>query len=206
MSRWASLLLGACLALCCIRVVGADGAAGVRAQLAESSVLRGRFEQVKQLQGFRNPLRSGGAFLLARERGVIWDTQTPFPSTVVLTRERLLVRQPDGSTRILLDRRESAAMAAVNALLMALIAGDLDTLSTQFELQETTLPDGSWRLVLLPRDAALTRAFARILLSGDRHVREVAIEERAGDRSTIRFIELREQPAELSVDEARRFD
>lgn len=185
---------------------GQGDGAGVRALLAQPEVLRGRFEQRKQLQGFRNPLVSRGDFLLLRDRGVAWDTTEPFTSSTLLTRERLLTRLPDGSQRIVLDAAASPGMAAVNSLLMALVAGDLDALAPQFHIEETLLADGGWTLTLHPREAGLKRVFARIVLGGDRHVREVHIEESGGDRTALRFFELRDQPATPTAAEAARFD
>jgi hypothetical protein len=185
---------------------GQGDGAGVRARLAQPEVLRGRFEQRKQLQGFRNPLVSRGEFLLLRDRGVAWDTTEPFASSTLLTRERLLTRLPDGSQRIVLDAAASPGMAAVNSLLMALVAGDLDALAPQFHIEEALLADGGWTLNLDPRDAGLKRVFARIVLSGDRHVREVHIEESGGDRTALRFLHLSDQPATPTAAEAARFD
>lgn len=199
-------LPGLLLALAAPAFAGEAAGSGVRGRLAEPPVLRGQFEQRKQLQGFRNPLVSRGDFLLVRARGVAWDTREPFASSAVLTRERLLTELPDGSRRVVLDAQSSPGMAAVNSLLMALVAGDLQALAPQFETRETLLPEGSWRLVLVPREAGLKRVFARIELRGDRHVREVDIEETGGDRSTIRFIDLRDVPATASAEEAARFD
>ena len=184
----------------------ADDSAGVRERLSAAPVLRGSFEQSKQLQGFRNPLRSRGEFLIARERGVVWDTREPFASRTVLTRQKLLTRLPDGSSRVLLDASASPAMSAVNSLLLALVAGDLQALSQQFESSETLLADGAWRLQLTPREPGLARVIASIELSGDRHVRAIHISERAGDSTQIRFSDLREEPAALSPDEAGRFE
>lgn len=179
---------------------------GVRARLAQPAVLRGRFEQSKQLKGFDQPLVSRGDFLLVRDRGVAWDTREPFASTTLLTRDRLLTRLPDGSQRVLLDAAQSPATAAVNALLMALLAGDLDALAGPFDLAEGLADDGSWRLVLQPRDEALRQVFTRIRLEGDRYVREVQLEETGGDATTLRFLELSETPAQPSPGEAARFD
>jgi hypothetical protein len=178
---------------------------GARARLAQPEVLRGHFVQEKQLEGFRNPLRSRGGFLLLRGRGVAWDTVEPFATSTVLTHARLLTTMPDGSSRLLLDAEASPGMATVNALLMALVAGDLDTLAPQFTLTETPADDGAWTLELRPRDADLQRVFARIELRGDRHVREVRIEETAGDRTTIVFQDLVEAP-EPTASELARFD
>lgn len=182
------------------------GGKGVRALLAQPEALRGKFEQRKQLKGFRNPLLSRGDFLLLRDRGVAWDTVEPFASSTLLTRERLLTRLPDGRTRVVLDAAASPGMAAVNSLLMALVAGDLDTLAPQFSAEETLVADGRWILELRPREAGLKRVFGRIVLRGDRHVREVEIEEAGGDRTALRFLELSDRPATPTAAEAARFD
>jgi outer membrane lipoprotein-sorting protein len=187
------VLLFALLSAAMLPVQAADGD-GVRARLAKPAVLRGQFEQQKQLQGFRNPLKSSGDFLLLRDRGIAWNTQKPFASSTRLTRRKLLATMPDGSTQVLVDASASPAMAAVNALLMALVAGDLDALATRFTLKETLRADGGWSLTLQPRDAALKQAFSSIVLDGDRYVRGVEIIEPAGDRTRIVFSDLREAP------------
>lgn len=186
--------------------IAAPAADGVRSRLAAPAVLRGRFEQSKRLKGFRHPLVSRGDFLLLRERGVAWDTREPFASSTVLTRQRLLTRLPDGSTRVLVDAGTSPGMAAVNSLLMALVAGDLDALATQFHAEETLLADGAWRLRLSPREPGLKRVFTHVELRGDRHVREVDIAEVSGDRTLIRFLDLADTPASATPAEAARFD
>lgn len=210
MSRLAAGLRGVTLALALAMAPAAATAMaegeGVRARLAQPPVLRGQFEQSKQLEGFRQPLVSRGDFLLVREQGVAWDTREPFPSTTLLTRERLLTRLPDGSQRVLLDAAASPGTAAVNALLMALVAGDLDALAERFALEETLADGDRWQLRLTPREDALKQAFARIELAGDRFVREVRITESGGDLTTLRFLDLSDTPAAPTPDEAARFD
>ena len=103
-----------------------------------------------------------------------------------MTRDRLLQRQPDGSQQIVLDAAQSPALAALNALLMALIRGDLELLAQQFSIEEHVDAAG-WRLDLRPTDAGLQRVLTAVSLAGDRHVRSARIEEKSGDRSVIRF-------------------
>jgi len=176
---------------------------GVRARLAKPAVLRGEFAQEKQLHGFRNPLKSSGDFLLLRDRGIAWNTRAPFASSTRLTRSKLLATMPDGTTRVLIDASASPGMAAVNSLLMALVAGDLDALSTRFTLKETLRADGGWSLALQARDAALRQAFSSIVLDGDRYVRSVEIVEPGGDRTRIRFVGLRETPPATRAEAAQ---
>lgn len=184
----------------------ADGLDIVRQRVAQVQVLRGGFEQEKQVAGFKNPLRSQGKFVLARDKGVIWTTLKPFPSELVVTRDRILSRQPDGSQRVEVDARQQPAMRSVNAVMFSLMSGDVGALSSRFDLAAQALPGDAWKLVLKPKSAALAKAFASIELQGDRYVRQVDIVEGNGDRTRLRFVELRETPARLEAEEARRLE
>ena len=178
----------------------------VQRRIAQVPVLRGEFAQEKRLQGFRNPLKSQGRFLIARERGVLWSTLKPFPSDVVLTRDRILTRQADGRSRVEADARQQPALRSVNAMMFALMSGDVQALTARFNVQPTLLANGGWRLVLVPKPGAMAQAFRQVTLEGDRYVRRVDIEEAGGDRTQLRFTGMVDVPARLTADEARRFD
>lgn len=194
MSRWLVSLLVLVLAAPAL----ASPPDGVAARLRQPEVLRGGFEQDKQLQGFRNPLRSSGDFLLVRGRGLAWDTRAPFPSGTVIGARGIIVSTPDGGERVLARADDPA-----QDLLMALVGADLEALARSFETQETLLDDGRWRLRLLPRDAGLHSVFASVELAGDEHVREVRIEEAGGDTTVLRFLELRTSPPPTDAELAR---
>lgn len=197
-----ALLLGAAAP----RARAADELSVIQQRVAQVDVLRGGFEQEKRIAGFKNPLRSQGTFVVARGKGVVWTTLKPFPSEVVITGDRILSRQRDGSTRVEVDGREQPALRSVNAMMFALVSGDVAALSSRFDTQVQAKPGNAWTLALKPKSAALAKAFSRIVLSGDRFVREVDIEEANGDHTHLRFIDLSQAPAQLSADEARRFD
>lgn len=177
----------------------------VKQRVAKVEVLRGEFSQDKQVAGFKNPLRSQGRFVLAQDRGVIWTTLKPFPSEVVVTADRILSRQRDGSTRVELDARQQPAMRSVNAIMFALMSGDVQALSGQFNVAASREGQG-WRLRLTPKSAMLAKAFQSLTLQGDRYVRQVEIVEANKDRTQIQFSALSETPATLNADEARRFE
>lgn len=204
---WKAAGTGLVLALLALPVAAAAKVAGegVRARLAPVTVLRGEFSQEKRVKGFRNPLRSSGAFLLSRDKGVVWSTRAPFASTLVLTSAQLSVRQADGSRQALAGGTGRAA-ALANSLMLALVAGDVATLSNRFKLTETLRPDGTWTLQLVPREAAMRKAITRIELSGATQVTAVRIEEAGGDRTDLVFTGLRNEPATLSPAEAAQFE
>lgn len=182
-----------------------DAMQAIAREVARPAVLRGEFRQEKQVAGFRNPLRSQGRFVVARERGVIWTTLKPFPSEMVITADRILSRQADGSTRVELDAREQPGMRSVNAILFALMSGDVQALSSQFTVDAQRDAEG-WTLALTPKSPMLAKAFSALQLRGDRYVRQVDIVEASKDRTRLTFTALTEAPATLAADEAARLD
>ena len=159
----------------------------VRARLGHDPVLRGRFEQRKKIAGFKAPLVSRGDFLVLRELGVFWHTREPFESTLVITRDRLVARQADGSVGTRLDSRDEPGLRAINECLFALMSADLSVLAARFVVEGALAGAAGWRLVLQPKDAAMARFVSRITLEGERFVRSVALAEAQGDGSVIRF-------------------
>lgn len=172
---------------------------GLRARLRQPEWLQGEFEQSKQVQGFKKPLLSRGDFVIARGRGVLWRTRTPFASELRLTRDQ--IRASQGSAPALqLDTQREPALRLVNEMMFALLGGDVAALSTLFQLDGELLPAQAWRLTLTPRQAAWRQVLQSITLAGERHVREVRLTEASGDLTHIRFSALREvapEPATL---------
>lgn len=184
--------------------IAADPLAEVREQVAQVPLLRGDFTQEKQVAGFRNPLRSSGRFLLARDKGVVWTTTAPFPSELVITRDRILSRQRDGSRRVEVDGKQQPGLRSVNAMMFALMSGDMKALTSTFEVKAEPATSG-WAMTLVPRSRQLAQAFTSVRLSGDGYVREVELREANGDLTRLRFSGMSETPA-LSRDEATRFE
>ena len=103
-------------------------------------------------------------------------------------------------------RSASPALLTANELLIALIGGDVDMLSKQFELQETLSDDGSWRLRLVPKSGPLAQMFEHIDLRGDRYVRTVSLAEASGDQTDIRFLDPSHTPDHLTASEVIAFE
>ncbi|WP_435998727.1 MULTISPECIES: outer membrane lipoprotein carrier protein LolA [unclassified Pseudoxanthomonas] len=188
-----------------VNPASADPLAEVRSQVAQVPLLRGEFSQEKQVAGFRNPLRSNGRFLLVRDKGVVWSTTAPFPSEIVITQDRILSRQRDGSRRLEVDGRQQPGLRSVNAMMFALMSGDMKALTSTFEVKAEPAARG-WKMTLVPRSRQVAQAFNSVRLSGDRYVREVELREANGDLTRLRFSGMSESPATLSRDEAARFE
>ncbi len=173
----------------------------VAARIEQPQLLRGRFDQDKQVAGFRKALHSSGRFVLVRGQGVLWFTERPFASQLALTGARLSVAS-GGSTRII-DAAEEPALAAVHAVLFDLLGGDIAKLQANFTIAAELLDDERWRLQLQPKPGLFAQAFTRIELEGARQVERVQLFEANGDGTAIAFREIGTGP-ELSADEAAR--
>lgn len=180
----------------------ADPLAELGRRLTSPPVLRGDFEQTKTIKGFKRPLVSRGAFVMARGHGVHWATREPFASTIVVTRDRIRTLDAAGSNTV--ETRQEPGLRMVNDLLLALLAGDIKALASRFQTDLVLDGARAWRLTLLPRDAALGRFVTRIELQGDEHVRQVHWQEASGDDTRLRFAQHSATP--LSPAETAWFD
>jgi hypothetical protein len=178
--------------------------ARVRQRLVNEPVVRGAFEQRKTVKGFRNPLVSSGEFVVVRQRGVLWRTTAPFPSMLVVTRDRVLARQGDGSVAKRLNASDEPAVRAISETLFGVMAADLAALVQRFEISGEEKAEG-WRLVLLPRDAQLARWIQRVELEGDRFLQVVRMQEASGDQTLIRLAR-HTTGATLAADEESQFE
>jgi hypothetical protein len=123
---------------------------------------------------------------VVRQRGVLWRTTAPFPSLLVVTRDRVLAKQGDGSVARRLSATEEPAVRAISETLFGVMAADLSVLAQRFDVSGEATADG-WRLVLLPREPQLARWIQRVELDGDRFLHAVRMHEASGDLTHIRL-------------------
>lgn len=185
-------------------VLATDLTSGVRERLLQPAVLRGEFEQSKQVAGFKKPLLSKGSFLVARERGVLWRTREPFASVLKLTRDEIVATQ-DGQVAFRLNASKEPSVRVINGLLFALLNGDVNGLAEHFQISGE-VHGKDWQLSLTPKQAALAKIMRKIALNGDSYVRHIDIAEANGDQTTINFSAQSAEPGKLSADEAAQFD
>ena len=159
-------------------------------------LLRGRYTQRKFLREIPRPLISTGEFLLVRDRGVWWHTQTPLDSELILI-GRSAAGSGGGS------QQPGPEMAA--SAFFALFTLDLDALARSFDLF-LTQTGSEWALGLRPRDAALASWFEKATISGSSRVDQVTLFEAAGDRTEIDLLAVAQPQGSLTSAERKRFE
>lgn len=157
----------------------------IAARVADAPVLRAAFSQTKTLAALRKPFRLAGHFTYAREAGVLWQVDTPYPARYLIGRDGMVEIGPDGQRRPQ-SGREAAGVARAGQILQALLGADLAPLQAAFVLDPVRQGTG-WRVTLTPRNAELARHLARIELTGHDAVEQVELFEGGGDHTEIRF-------------------
>ena len=92
----------------------------------------------------------------------------------------------------------------INAVLFALLAGDLGQLETLFEI-EGSIQKSGWSVTLKAREPGLAKAVGSIALEGGAYVKSIVIREAGGDQTRIVFSGVETGDGAMSVDEANLF-
>ncbi len=181
----------------------ADAATALVSRLRAEAVLRGTFTQSRQIQGFKRPVVSTGEFVVARDRGILWRTKTPFESTLAVSPDRLRVVNARQQAEVDLDARREPMLRTLNGLLQSVVVGDVAALRRQFEVDIKLTGSDGWEIGLVPREAVLKSRFSAIRMAGAAYVREVRLTERAGDVTTVTLAG-QKGDARLTDDEAKQ--
>ncbi len=161
--------------------------AQVHQRVYNAPVVRGGFEQLKSVKGFKQPLRSSGDFIVARGKGIVWHVQQPFESVLVVKPDSLQSRGSDGKVTMQMRAQDEPVLRTVNAMLFAVMSANLAELAQHFEVTGQ-VNSKSWTLHLVPRDPTLAQWLSAVDLQGNQFVQEVKLQEVRGDASMIRIL------------------
>jgi hypothetical protein len=170
-----------------------DVLAQITNRLAKKEITQGDFQQVKQLKILRKPLISTGTFTYHQTKGVIWKTQTPVPSLLLVNDAHLLTTQG-----------ELEVPAAFGKVFKAMLGGDLNQLNDGFLISGSDQIT-AWQIELKPKDEQLKKIISSITLSGDNELRVLEIQESGGNISQIKFDKIT-HPTQLTPEQEADFE
>jgi outer membrane lipoprotein-sorting protein len=170
-----------------------DVLAQITNRLAKKEITQGDFQQEKRLKILRKPLISKGSFTYHQTKGVIWKTQTPVPSLLLVNDAHLLTTQG-----------ELEVPAAFGKVFKAMLGGDLNQLNDGFLLSGSDQKT-AWQIELKPKDEQLKKIISSITLSGDNELRVLEIQEAGGNISQIKFDKIT-HPTQLTSEQEADFE
>ena len=177
MRPWVVLLL----------LLWAAPAAAETATLSQGQVLRGHFVQERHLEGFAQPVRSAGSFVLVPGRGLIWQAETPFPVVTVVSPNGL-VQSVGGAETTRLPAARLPFLSRLSAMMGGALAGDWGALDADFAVKRETIGP-SLRVTLQPlrADDPTAAAIKSIVITVGHYVDTVDIQKPGGDFDHLVF-------------------
>jgi hypothetical protein len=122
-----------------------------------------------------------------------------------------MVQTVAGQTPQIVTAEKNPQLFQFNHLLVALFRADRAVLEKSFTttFSAAAAPAPGWTLVLVPKESPLNKIFRRITLTADTsaasRIGQIVLEDMQNDQTTLRFLNHRTTPAELSEAEKARF-
>ena len=192
-----SLLLLALLSWPTLAITLAD----VQQQLTAADARSARFEQERQISGLTQALHSSGELLLVKGQGLWWQQQKPFPLTLTLTPTRMVQQLPGQPAQTL----DSPQLLEFSNLMLALFDPSEAALDNYFR-HKLASEGEEWTLTLEPIRSPLDKVFASLVLKGRHELESLAIHDKQGDVTLIRFVDWQLKTLPLNAEERSRFD
>jgi len=156
--------------------------------LPKDSIVRATFVQTKEMKSLEAPLISTGRILSVRNKGVIWQTETPTEMKRFISLDENEMSRPE------------------HAMITPFFTGDFSTLQRRFSL-ELIKTEISWSIIITPKSRTLQRRLENITIKSDNSnkYQEVIILSADGNSVKINITNELPTPQVLSEDEEKLF-
>ncbi len=172
-------------------------------QIRQHQVVKGRFEQWRNLTGIPLPIRSRGRFIYWRNHGLYWETQEPISQASTFTPDTIIHWQSNVATRQA-DKSSSPVQKQISRILLAVFGGDIQLLDKLFNSRWNFGPE-LWTVDLTPTTAAVSRVVEKITLSGEGYINSLNLDASNGDTTQIHFTDINAF-AHPAADDCQYFD
>ena len=158
----------------------------IATHLAQAKGVRAQFTQTQTLSAMKQPLVSTGSLVFFRERGVIWQIDTPYKATYVITDTGVSEVNANGQRTNSRSSDGVRGVAQVSRMMRAMLGGDLSALYAQFDVHADGTP-AQWRMQLTPNQPQLAQSIKGLEMSGGDYLQALRITLVNGDVTRIDF-------------------
>lgn len=158
----------------------------IAAHLGQQSGIRAQFIQTRTLAAMKAPLVSHGSLLFYRERGVIWQLDTPYKATYVITDAGVRQLGPDGQPGAAPNPQGARSAQTAAKLMRDMLSGDLSALYSQFDVHADGTPS-RWHMLLTPNQPQLAQSIKSLQMSGGTYLQTLLVTLANGDATALSF-------------------
>lgn len=157
----------------------------IAARLARPLAVRARFTQTQTLAAMKAPLVSHGSLVFARDQGVIWRIDDPYRATYVISDAGVVEVNASGQ-RVQRGTRPPAGVGQVSKMMRSMLAGDLSSLYSQFDVKASGTPE-HWTMQLTPNQPQIAQALKGLTLEGGAYLTNLQLSTASGDVTRMEF-------------------
>lgn len=207
-------LLGVFVSIICLVAATAENPnfSDICSGIARHKVMAGEFNQEKTVTNVNRTIKSSGNFLFC-EKGILWQTQKPIQSSLVVT-ERKMVQTSRNGKKTETDIRGKEGFAGIFTIIRAVLSGDEETINNNFSTTYNCDEKGTWTLALNPKLDAMKKAIEQINIAGtskatdngfDVIISNISVTQVGGDKVAYKFTKM-EYRDELTSEDEKIFE
>ena len=186
--------------------VNAETFESVCKNLSEHPNMTGNFSQIKTISAVNRSMKSSGTFIFSLD-GIMWKTEKPFPSTMVVGMTSVKQTLANGKETVI-DASSNQIFTSISTTLSAMFSGNSDVLQNNFDV-DFSFSGSDWIAVLSPKDNMVKKILTSLSISGkatatSADLNSIVMKESSGDTITYNFSN-QKYPKELNADEKSYF-
>ena len=152
--------------------------------LKPGQILKAEFIQKKVIKDIPKPLVSKGVVVIHSDKGLLWQTNTPFKQATFLNAEGIYSLQQSKKTP--LTKANATQAKKVSEILSKILSGDFDALDF-FDIEDMESSDKKWKKRLIPKVEGIKNFLTSIDVVGSNHIHYVTLHRKNNDVETIEF-------------------
>lgn len=161
------------------------------------------FVQDKYIHKFKRTLTSSGKFIFENELGLSWAIFKPFPSTTVLTKDKMIQKSPNSKPRIM-SAGGNNSFLRFSMTIQSIFLGNYDNIFLEYTIYYQKISDDSWRIGLIPKDSILKSVINSFEITGNEFIESFKLNEINGDSVNYIFSNIT-YPKSLTEEELNVF-
>lgn len=130
-----------------------DSFQSICSKLSKDKIVKGDFTLAQKSAKTQKTINSSGKYTLSQEDGIIWFTEKPVKSVMVMMNDKI-VQEMRGQKRVM-DGKQNETFKGIANVISAIFTGRYDEIKTKFEIVEKSSAENVFEFELVPTDKTI---------------------------------------------------
>jgi outer membrane lipoprotein-sorting protein len=134
----------------------------------------GNFKQTRTIKKLNREFVSTGSFAIDRDAGILWDTQKPFASVMLVGDNSIVQWDAARDVKKTMSAKDNPVFAEFSKTIQSVFSGKFDELERNFKIYFEKKGD-VFSIGLVPKEKAVANVIGSIVLEGRSELEKVTI-------------------------------